>query len=63
MSKDNEPKNIKRDSTPDWFTLGTRHIYHTEITGPNDAQYTGYGWTKDEADQEAGEKYRNGDSD
>lgn len=63
MGKNNEPKDIKRDSTADPATLFNLRHYETTITDSDDATYTGVGRSEEEADRKAGEKYQNGDSD
>lgn len=73
MSNKNDPISIKHESHKDTveqfaeiLTLGlfeapTHH--KTTVTGPSDGTYTGYGYTEEAANKEAGDKYRNGKSD
>jgi hypothetical protein len=63
--KDNEPDDISRSSEAaipgDIAHLGPE-IHTTEIQkGTN--TYTGSGWTEEEADKNAGDKYRKGEKD
>jgi hypothetical protein len=59
--KHNEPDDIKRDSNS-LFGTGFFTVHETRIEKGSET-YTGYGDTKEEADKEAGDKYRTGDKD
>ncbi len=72
MSKDNEPQSVERGYSANpvdkFFEVVTGGAYKsqdhsTTITGPNDASYSGHGTTSENADRDAGEKYRTGNSD
>lgn len=61
----------KGDSKPDNITRSTEFVIAPRLSPwlektvikKGDDTYTGYGWTREEADKNAGEKYRRGDSD
>ena len=73
MGKNNEPTNIQREHNTkgserlvEALSLGTYTPlvdHKTTITCPNGAIYTGGGHSQEDADKEAGDKYRNGESD
>ena len=63
MSKHREPDNVTHDSYGSIpFTGIGPTIYRTTIKDGNE-KFTGTGYTPEEADQNAGEKYSDGDSD
>ena len=60
--KDKEPDSVKHDRE---FVIAPRTspwVEKTEIEKDGD-KYTGYGWTREEADKNAGEKYNKGKKD
>lgn len=68
MSKDKDdsaPDSVNRSSEsriPGDITHLGGEIHHTEIEKGSNT-YTGHGWTREEADKNAGDKYREGDKD
>jgi hypothetical protein len=62
---DRAPDSISRSSEAaipgDIAHIGPE-IYETELTKGSDT-YTGHGWSQEEADKDAGDKYRKGERD
>ena len=59
----------KKDSDPDSVTH-TKEVWIPILSEPDKTiirkdsdTYTGYGWSREQADRNAGEKYRNGEKD
>lgn len=65
MSKDKEPDDVmhRQESSIPFMPTGIGPTIHsTEIEKGKDT-YTGYGWTEDEANKNAGEKYNRDEKD
>lgn len=64
MSKQNEkdPDNVCHERTTS-LPFGLGHTIHKTIVEKGGNTYTGHGWTEEEANKKAGEKYNKGDKD
>ncbi len=62
MAKDDEsaPDKVTHDTE---FVIGHKITQDVTVVHKDDNTYTGHGWSRDEADRNAGEKYSRGEVD
>ena len=60
MSSKSEPDKVTRGTE---FTISHHPFMDKTTIHKDDKTYTGYGWDREQADKNAGDKYRHGDSD
>ena len=61
MTKKSDLDDVTHDSAS-FLGLGFGKVYSTTVHKDDDT-YTGTGWTQEDADKKAGDKYRTGDKD
>ncbi len=63
MSKSKDDKAPDKVTHETEFVIGHRLFFDKTIIHEDGDTYTGYGWDKDRADKNAGEKYSRGEKD